>query len=99
MTPAESSLATTDIRNGLLLEEDEPGISLYDWGTLLLGRRRLIIGLAVLGGFLGLASGLLSPRLYKTPVTFLPQGSPEGISSLALAASQFGFNLPKAGTE
>lgn len=63
--------------------------------SLFLRWRRTIIALGVLGAALGLASGLLSTRVYKSSATFIPQGS-EGSNAgvVALAASQFGIRLP-----
>jgi uncharacterized protein involved in exopolysaccharide biosynthesis len=78
-------------------EQDE-GISLVEWGTLLLQWRKFIVGSAFVFGVVGLASGLLSTRMYKSNVTFLPQGNTESASAISLAASQFGFQLPGGST-
>ncbi len=75
---------------------DEP--SLLAIGSVLLRRRRLILSLGLLGAIVGLASGLLTKRVYKSVATFIPQGSQEGASGLALAASQFGIRLPSSAT-
>lgn len=68
------------------------------WGlsiaTVLLRSRRMIVGLGLLGGAIGLTFGLLRTRLYVSGATFVPQTSDVNSASLALAASQFGFRLP-----
>jgi hypothetical protein len=79
-----SSIHRTMNRPESLLEREpvdyDEGISLLGWGTVVLRRRRLIVTLALLGGLAGLLSGLLSARVYKANVTFLPQGSAESLS-------------------
>lgn len=80
----------------VLQGDDE--ISLLALGSVLLRWRRPIITLGLLGSVLGLASGLLSPRGYKSAATFIPQASEGGpASSFALAASQFGLRVPTTG--
>ncbi|MBX7120078.1 MAG: hypothetical protein K1X31_13900 [Gemmatimonadaceae bacterium] len=74
------------------------GSFLRGTATLLRGRR-LVYRLALVGGLAGAISGLLSPRLYVSRVTFLPKGSEEAASGLALAASQFGVTLPKGSSD
>src|SRR2546425_752421 len=63
-------------------------------GTVLLRHRRLIVALAILGAAVGMATGLLATRMYMANAVFIPQGSQEGASGLALVASQFGIRLP-----
>lgn len=66
--------------------------------NVLLRRRRTIISLGLLGIAIGLTWGLLSPRLYMSSTTFIPQGAAEGSSAaIALAASQFGIKMPSGG--
>ena len=74
-------------------------ISLTAATIVLLRARRTIVRLAVLGAVVGLVSGLLRARTYLARVTFLPKGAEESASSLALAASQFGVNLPTASAD
>ena len=52
--------------------------------NVLLRRRRTIISLGLLGVAIGLTWGLLSPRLYMSTATFIPQGAAEG-STAAIA--------------
>lgn len=77
-------------------------ISLEAWGSILLRWRRTIVALGLGGAVLGLAIGLLSRRVYVAGATFIPQSSETGlsgagISGLALAASQFGIQVPTGG--
>ncbi|HEX5818284.1 MAG TPA: hypothetical protein VFY20_05380 [Gemmatimonadales bacterium] len=67
--------------------------------ALLLRRRRSIITLMIVGGVIGLLSGLLRARTYRSAATFLPQSNElgAGAAGLALAASQFGVKLPQLG--
>jgi uncharacterized protein involved in exopolysaccharide biosynthesis len=76
---------------------DADGVSLMELGATLIRGRRLIIGLAFLGGIIGLVVGLTTKRQYRAEATFLPQGSESGQTGLALAASQFGVNIPTSG--
>lgn len=77
---------------------DDEAISFAAWGTLLLRWRRMIVAMGLLGIGIGLASGLLSTRVYVSSATFIPQGSEMGTSSgIALAASQFGIRVPNTG--
>lgn len=66
--------------------------------TVLRGRQ-LVYRLAVLCGVAGALSGILTQRLYVSRVTFLPKGSEETTTGLALAASQFGVTLPKGSSD
>jgi uncharacterized protein involved in exopolysaccharide biosynthesis len=67
-------------------------------GSVILRRRRLIATLALIGATAGLASGLLSKRLYKSSATFIPQGAESGMTgAAALAASQFGIRVSNSG--
>lgn len=72
-------------------------ISLFALGSVILRWRRRIIALGLFGAMVALAAGLLSPRVYMSAATFIPQGSEVGASGLALAASQFGIRLPTTG--
>jgi uncharacterized protein involved in exopolysaccharide biosynthesis len=72
--------------------------SLLAISNVLLRRRRLIVALGLLGAVVGLATGLLTKRVYKSVAIFVPQGSQEAASGLALAASQFGIRLPTSGS-
>lgn len=76
------------------VDPDNDEISLLALGSVLLRRRRTILALGLLGTLLGLAAGLLSTRVYMSAAIFIPQGPQEGASGLALAASQFGIQLP-----
>src|SRR5437016_12608738 len=72
-------------------------VSLLMLGTVVLRRRRPIILLAVFGAVLGLATGLLSPRVYAARARFLPGVSDGETSGLAFVASQFGMRVPTGG--
>ena len=78
-------------------EEDE--FSLLALGSALLLGRRTIVGLGLAGGLLGVAIGLLSPKVFRSSATFIPQpGEPTSGSGLAaLAASQFGIRVSTGG--
>jgi uncharacterized protein involved in exopolysaccharide biosynthesis len=76
------------------VDEEE---SLLALASTLLRWRRTIIGLGLFGAMVGLASGLLSTRVYMSAATFIPQGAEGGASGLALAASQFGIRMPSSG--
>jgi len=54
-----------------------------------------------IGGVVGLLSGLLQSRTYRSTATFIPQSNDLGAAGagLALAASQFGVKLPQLGSE
>ena len=69
------------------------------FAALLLRRRRAILTCMVVGGLIGLLSGLLQHRTYRSTAVFLPQSNDLGASAagLALAASQFGVKLPQLG--
>ena len=77
--------------------QDEGDISLFALGSVVIRWRRLVILLALLGGLLGLTKALLSPRVYMSSATFIPQKSEGSMSGLALAASQFGIRVPSSG--
>jgi uncharacterized protein involved in exopolysaccharide biosynthesis len=81
---------------GVLQRGDEP--SLLSMGSVFLRYRRMIVALGVIGAAAGLAAGLLSTRKYQSSAIFIPQGSQEGTSALALAAGQFGIRVPTSGS-
>jgi hypothetical protein len=66
---------------------------------MLLRRRRAVVMLMAVGGLVGLLSGLLQSRTYRSTATFIPQSNDLGAAGagLALAASQFGVKLPQLG--
>jgi tyrosine-protein kinase Etk/Wzc len=79
-------------------ETGAEAISLLAVGTAVLRRRRLIVALSFLGAAAGLASALLSSRIYAANATFIPEEPDNKVtSSLALAAGQFGIKLPSSG--
>ena len=65
---------------------DSGGETLLSLVNILLARRRLIIGLIMVGGVVGFLSGFLSKRTYTSAATFIPQGAESG-SSIDLASS------------
>jgi tyrosine-protein kinase Etk/Wzc len=69
-------------------------ISFAASAVILLKARRTLGWLALVGALVGVAIGLLRDRVYVSRVIFLPKGSDESASGLALAASQFGLALP-----
>lgn len=73
-------------------------VSLLAVGAALLRWRRRIVVLGIVGGIVGLATGLLSTRMYLSGATFIPEGAESGASGLALAASQFGIRMPASGS-
>ncbi len=72
-------------------------ISLMALASAVIRRRSWITTLAVFGATIGLLTGLLSTRVYRSSATFIPQGAEAGQSGLALAASQFGIRVPASG--
>lgn len=73
-------------------------ISLMEIGSILLRQRKLLFILATAGMLVGLVFGLTSPRLYVSQATFIPQeGEGSGMSAVAIAASQFGFDVQGGG--
>src|SRR5256712_11842870 len=82
-------------RAPLLRGDDE--VSLLALGTVLLRWRWTIIALGLVGIAAGLATGLLTTRVYVCSAKFLPQVTEASSSALTLAASQFGIRLPTSG--
>jgi uncharacterized protein involved in exopolysaccharide biosynthesis len=73
-------------------------VSILTAGIVLLKWRRTILGVAVVGGVLGLTIGLTSTRMYESSAVFIPQEASEAnLSGLAAAASQFGVRIPSSG--
>jgi uncharacterized protein involved in exopolysaccharide biosynthesis len=68
-------------------------LSILELATILIRRRRLIVGLLVAGILAGVAITILSPRTYRSSAVFLAQGESH-TSDLAMAMSQFGFRVP-----
>lgn len=75
-------------------------VSLLALAGVLIRWRKLIITLGLLGGVIGLVLGQTAPQLWTATAIFIPQGSEGGSSAggLALAASQFGINIPNGGS-
>jgi uncharacterized protein involved in exopolysaccharide biosynthesis len=73
-------------------------ISLLGLASALLRWRRPIIVLGLVGAAIGLALGLTGKRLYKSTVTFIPQGSESGASGLLAAVGQLGIRIPTSST-
>lgn len=71
-------------------------LSLLALGAVLLRRRWMIAGLAILGAVVSIAVALAAPRVYVASATFIPQAS-QPASGLSLAASQFGITIPSSG--
>lgn len=68
------------------------------FGLLLLRNwKGLIVGLGAIGFIAGAAVGLLTPRRYISSATFIPQTTDASLSGLALAARQFGIQVPNTG--
>ncbi len=76
---------------------DDDKISLFAIASVILRWRWQIIALAMLGFGFELVYTLSKPRVYMSSATFIPETPQGGTSSLALAASQFGFNIPSSG--
>lgn len=89
----------TELIEGGASAPEDADISLLALGNVLLRRRRVVAALALLGALWGVGTALLSPRLYVSSATFIPQGSEtSGGSGLALAASQIGIRMPVSGS-
>jgi uncharacterized protein involved in exopolysaccharide biosynthesis len=86
----------TDASDGSAPTSRDDEVSFLALGSVLLRWRRTIIALGLFGAVLGLASGLLSRRVYVSTATFIPQGSDGGASGLVLAASQLGIRVPSS---
>jgi len=69
-------------------------ISLIALANVLVRQSRLIVALAFAGGVIALTSGLLTKRVYASKAIFLPQAPEQSTSNFALAASQFGLQVP-----
>src|SRR2546428_7338402 len=82
-------------RAPLLRGDDE--VSLLALGSVLLRSRRTIIALGLVSAAAGLATGLLTTRVYMSSAKFLPQVSEGSSSGLASVANQFGIRLPSSG--
>jgi len=88
--------ATSDTFDASRYRGDD--VSMLAFATFVLRWRRLILSAGIVGLILGVAAGLLAHRVYRSTATFLPQGSDTNrLSGLALAASQFGVNVPSNG--
>jgi uncharacterized protein involved in exopolysaccharide biosynthesis len=70
---------------------------LDDLVSLVIRWRRTIATLALVGAVLGLALALFGSRKYVSSAAFIPQSAESTMSGLALAASQFGIQVPTAG--
>lgn len=77
-------------------QEHDTEITLLAVANVLLRSRRMIGVLSVAGAVLGLTLALLSPRVYTASAKFIPGNSESTPSGLALAASQFGINIPNS---
>ncbi len=78
--------------------QDDHEVSLLALGSVLLRWRRPIVALGLIGGAVGLLSGLLTTRVYLCSAKFLPQVPEGSASGLALVASQFGIRVPSSGS-
>jgi uncharacterized protein involved in exopolysaccharide biosynthesis len=72
-------------------------VSLFALATILVRRRWLIVGAAVLGGVLALLSVIGKPAMFVAYASFLPQNSEAPASGLSGIASQFGVSFPRGG--
>ncbi len=79
------------------VSKEDKEISLLALVSVLLRWRRTIVVLVLASGAAGLATGLLTTRVYRSSATFLPQVSEGSPSGLALVASQFGIRVPSGG--
>lgn len=80
------------------VSQDDHEVSLLVLGSVLLRWRRTIIALGIVGGAVGLLTGLLTTRVYQSSAKFLPQVPEGNASGLALMASQFGIRVPTSGS-
>jgi uncharacterized protein involved in exopolysaccharide biosynthesis len=88
-----------DVRVAAPAAQSGNDVSFVTTAVTLLNGRQVLLRLAIIGGLIGLVSGLLKDREYVSRATFLPKGSEETVSGLALAASQFGVQLPNRSGE
>jgi uncharacterized protein involved in exopolysaccharide biosynthesis len=92
-------LTSEEVRIAAPATSSDSDVSFVTTAASLLRGRRVLTWLAVVGGLMGLVSGLLRDRVYVSRATFLPKGSEEAASALTLAASQFGVQLPSRSGE
>ena len=90
---------TESLPDRVSLKWKDENESFYGLGIVLLRRRRMILWVALAGALVGFTWGLLQYRQYVSSTTFIPETSDDqSLSSLAAAASQFGFTLPTKGS-
>lgn len=91
----EFSAARSTYDHEAMAERD---ISLYSIATVIIERRVLILSLAVIGGVIGIAAGLLTPLVYQSRASFSPQSSDASAGGLSSLANQFGIRVPGVGS-
>lgn len=91
-----TSLVTDGGAGPLVVRHEERPISLVVFVVVLLRWWRVIVGVGVFGGLLGLTLGLTAGRVYKSEAAFIPQGA-QDVSGLAGLGAQFGIRLPAGG--
>ena len=62
--------------------------------NVLFRQRRALALAGLIGGSVGAVAGLLAVRTYESRATLIPNSAAQGLSGLALAASQFGVDVP-----
>jgi len=76
-------------------EDPPPGeISFVMLANVILGNRRLIVGLSFVFFVVTAVFTVLKPVTYTSSVSFVPQAAESSAGGLAGLASQFGFNIP-----
>lgn len=75
--------------------DDDSQISIFAFAVVLLRWWKLILGLGIVGAFVGLGLGLMSARVYKSEATFIPQGT--DLSSIASLSATLGLRTPSSG--
>jgi len=73
------------------VETEQP---LLTFVNIVLRKRRTLFIAGMLGGVLGGTAGLMTHRTYESRASFVPNSAEQGLSGLALAASQFGVDVP-----
>jgi uncharacterized protein involved in exopolysaccharide biosynthesis len=79
--------------------DDSPqeDVSLWSVVAFVVRSRVALIAGGILGGFVAVAIVLLSPNIWTSRTTFLPQSSSGGASQIASLAAQFGVSVGEGG--
>ena len=94
----ESDASARLIASGRIPHEPQPDPSFRRVVLTLLRNRYLVARVALIGGIVGAAIALASPREYSSDFSFVPQSESAG-GGLSAIASGFGLNLGATGSQ